>query len=216
MSFGQFWRVKLRGNSYVALVLSLLLIMALYSLSRVVFFLFNMPFFQGMDANRFLTIAAGGLRFDLSATLYSNSLFILLMILPFTFRFSAWYKIVLKWVFIVCNTIAFAANSADIIYYRFTLRRTTLSVFSQFENETNLEKLFFRFLFDYWYVFFFFLALVGLLIWGFNKIRFEGPQSKKPWLFYGLNTLAMLLAVGLFIGGARGGFRESTDRKSVV
>jgi phosphoglycerol transferase MdoB-like AlkP superfamily enzyme len=210
MTDSQFWRFKGRNNIYVALILSLLLVMILYSLSRVGFFLFNRAFFQGMNANRFLTIAAGGLRFDLSATLYSNSLFILLMIVPFTFRFSGWYKLVLKWVFIVCNTIAFAANSADIIYYRFTLRRTTLSVFSQFENETNLGKLFFRFLFDYWYAFFFFLLLVALLVWGYKKIRFEGPQIKKPWLFYVVNTLAMLVTVGLFIGGARGGFREST------
>ncbi|MCX8492261.1 MAG: sulfatase-like hydrolase/transferase [Cyclobacteriaceae bacterium] len=210
MSKNQFWRVSIVGNSYVALILSLMLVMVLYSLSRIVFFLFNIPFFQGMDANRFMIIAAGGLRFDLSATLYSNSLFILLMILPFTFRFSVWYKLALKWVFIVCNTIAFAANSADIIYYRFTLRRTTLSVFSQFENETNLERLFLRFLIDYWYAFFFFLLLIVLLVWGYSKIRFEGPQTKKPLMFYSLNVLAMLLALGLFIGGARGGFREST------
>jgi phosphoglycerol transferase MdoB-like AlkP superfamily enzyme len=210
MSVSEFWRLKLRSNIYVALILSLLLVMALYSVSRMGFYLFNRPFFQGMDAHRFFTIAAGGLRFDLAATLYSNALFILLMILPFAFRFSAWYKAVLKWVFIVSNALAFAANSADIIYYRFTLRRTTLSIFSQFKNETNLEKLFFRFLLDYWYVSLFFIFLIVLLVWGYSKVRFDGPQAKRPLLFYGSSVVGMLLAAGLFIGGARGGFREST------
>jgi phosphoglycerol transferase MdoB-like AlkP superfamily enzyme len=202
--------IRPRGNIYVALVFSLLLVMCLYTVSRVGFYLFNLAFFPNMELSRFLVIMGGGLRFDLAATLYSNSLFILMMIIPFTFRFKSWYKIVLKWVFIVCNSIAFAANSADIIYYRFTLRRTTLSVFNQFENETNLAKLFFYFLFDYWYATLFFILLLVLLIVGYRKISFDGPQIKKAIPFYGLALVAMVLTVILFVGGVRGGFREST------
>jgi phosphoglycerol transferase MdoB-like AlkP superfamily enzyme len=202
--------VKLRGNIYAALVLSLLLVMVLYTISRIGFYLFNTAFFPDMDAGRFLVIMGGGLRFDLAATLYSNSLFILLMTLPIPFRYHNWYKAVLKWIFIICNTIAFAANSADIIYYRFTLRRTTLSVLNQFENETNLEKLFFRFLFDYWHALLFFIFLVVLLVLGYRKITFSGPQIKRPILFYSSGLVTMLLVVVLFVGGARGGFREST------
>jgi phosphoglycerol transferase MdoB-like AlkP superfamily enzyme len=199
-----------RGNIYFALVLSLLLIMALYTISRIGFYLFNTSFFANMSIGRFLTIMRGGLRFDLAATLYSNSLFILLMILPITFRYTDWYKTMLKWVFIGCNTIAFAANTADIIYFRFTLRRTTLSVFSQFKNETNLEKLFFRFLFDYWYAVLFFICLILFLVIGYKKISYSGPQIKKTLAFYSSGLVAMLASVVLFIGGARGGFREST------
>jgi phosphoglycerol transferase MdoB-like AlkP superfamily enzyme len=202
--------LRLKSNIYVALVLSLLLVMALYTFSRVGFYLFNRAFFPDMSVTRFLRIMGGGLRFDLAATLYSNSLFILLMIVPITFRYTGWYKAILKWIFIVCNTVAFAANSADIIYYRFTLRRTTLSVFNQFENEANLGKLFFRFLFDYWYALLFFVSLVVLLIIGYRKISFSGPQIKRPLSFYSSGLVAMLLSIVLFVGGARGGFREST------
>jgi phosphoglycerol transferase MdoB-like AlkP superfamily enzyme len=197
-------------NLYWALVRSLVVVMVLYSVSRIGFYLFNTSFFPNLTFQRFVIIMGGGLRFDLSATLYSNSLFILLMILPFTFRFSNWYKSMVKWIFIITNSIAFAANTADFIYYRFTLRRTTLSFLNQFENETNLGKLFFQFVFDYWYATLFFVFLVTLLVIAFNRISYEGPQQPNKWKFYGYGIVAFALSIGLFIGGARGGFREST------
>jgi len=197
-------------NIYWALVRSLVVVMVLYSVSRIGFYLFNTSFFPNLTFQRFVIIMGGGLRFDLSATLYSNSLFILLMILPFTFRFRNWYKSMVKWIFIITNSIAFAANTADFIYYRFTLRRTTLSFLNQFENETNLGKLLFQFVFDYWYATLFFVFLVTLLVIAFNRISYDGPQQPNKWKFYGYGIVAFALSIGLFIGGARGGFREST------
>ena len=197
-------------NIYWALVRSLVVVMVLYSVSRIGFYLFNTSFFPNLTFQRFVIIMGGGLRFDLSATLYSNSLFILLMILPFTFRFRNGYKSLVKWIFIITNSIAFAANTADFIYYRFTLRRTTLSFLNQFENETNLGKLLFQFVFDYWYATLFFVFLVTLLVIAFNRISYDGPQQPNKWKFYGYGIVAFALSIGLFIGGARGGFREST------
>ncbi|MFM7852415.1 MAG: LTA synthase family protein, partial [Flammeovirgaceae bacterium] len=204
------WPIDIKQNIYWALLRSLLLVMLLYSVSRVAFYLFNISFFPGIDIQRFLIIMGGGLRFDLSATLYSNSLYILLMIVPIVQRYESWYKTMQKWIFLACNSLAFAINTADFIYYRFTLRRTTLSVLNQFENETNLVKLFFQFLFDYWYATLFFVFLVGILAALYNRIQYKGPQLKKPIKFYTVATLAFICSIGLFVGGARGGFREST------
>ncbi len=203
--------LRLKGNIYITLILSLTLVMLLYSVSRIAFFLFNTAFFPDMTWSRMMLIMWGGLRFDLAATLYSNSLFILLMITPLTLRFKPAYRKLLFWVFVIFNTIAMAVNSADIIYYRFTLRRTTLSVLDQFENETNMGALFLQFILDYWYVFLLFVGLVVLLVIGARKlIQYKGPQLKKPIAFYGFGILGFLVSIGLFIGGARGGFREST------
>lgn len=184
--------------------------MSLYSLSRIGFYFYNADFFPGMDTARFTRIMAGGLKFDLAAILYSNSLFILLMILPITFRFKNWYQQILKWLFIITNSVALAVNTADFVYYRFTLRRTTVSVFSQFKNEQNGAALFFQFVWDYWYMVLFWMVLVALVIVGYRKIKFDGPQLKNRWSFY-ISGLAMMgLIVYLFIGGVRGGFRHST------
>jgi phosphoglycerol transferase MdoB-like AlkP superfamily enzyme len=199
-----------KDNIYLALVLSLLLVMLLYTLSRIGFYFFNISFFPGMTGPRMAIILLGGLRFDLSATLYSNSLYILLMILPFTFRFKAWYQTLLKWIFIIVNSFAFAINTADFIYYRFTLRRTTVSVIDQFKNEANLGRLAFQFLFDYWYAVIFWILIVVILVFLYRKIKFSGPQQNNPLAFYSSGVLAMLLSIYLFVGGARGGFRGST------
>src|SRR6267154_873144 len=199
--------LRWRGNIYVALVLSLLLVMALYTLGRIGFYFFNLPFFPNMTWSRMAIIAMGGLRFDLSATLYSNALFILLMIIPLTVRFKPGYQKLLRWIFIVVNAIAFAINTADFVYYRFTLRRTTVSVISQFKNEENLGRLAFQFLWDYWYAVLFWMLTVALLYGAFRLIRFSGPQQRNPLSFYGGGFLVMLLSIYLFVGGARGGFR---------
>ena len=202
--------LKWKGNVYVALMLSLLLVMALYSVSRIGFYFFNTGFFPDMTSSRFARIMLGGLKFDLAAILYSNSLFILLMILPLAARFKNWYQQLVKWIFIFFNTIALAANTADFIYYRFTLRRTTVSVVAQFENEKNKGLLFLQFLWDYWYAVVVWMILVWLLMQGYKRIKTRGPQLKNPWTFY-VSSLAMLpLIVYLFIGGARGGFKHST------
>lgn len=201
---------KLRTNIYVALVLQLALVMALYSLCRIGFFLYNNEFFADMTWSRFAPILLGGLRFDLSAVLYLNALFILLTIIPLRVRFKPAYMSVLRFLFLFINSLGLAANVIDFVYYRFTLRRTTLSVFSQFENEQNLTSLFFQFLVDYWYMFFLWIALVVALWFGYRFIKVEGPQAKNPWVFYLSGLGLMLLITYGVVGGMRGGFRHST------
>ena len=205
-----FSRLRWKGNIYIALILSLLLVMALYTMGRIGFYFFNLPLFPGMTWSRMTVILLGGLRFDLSATLYSNSLFILLMLVPLTIRFKPGYQKLLRWVFIVVNTIAFAINTIDFIYYRFTLRRTTVSVVSQFKNEDNLGRLAFQFLWDYWYAVLFWVVTVVILVLLQRRIKFSGPQLSSTKAFYVSGTAALLLGVFLFVGGARGGFRGST------
>jgi len=199
-----------RGNIYKALVLSLLVPMVLYTVCRILFYFFNIDFFPGMTMPRFLRILFGGLRFDLAAVLYSNSLFIVMMILPFPFRFHPAYRKALTPIYLVTNGIAMAVNVADFIYYRFSLRRTTISVFAQFENEQNWGGLFFRFLFDYWYAVAVWLALMAILVILFRRIRWDGPQLKSKVAFYTTGVAMMPLVIYLFVGGARGGFAHST------
>ncbi len=202
--------LRFRNNIYVALALYLLLAMALYSLCRVIFYTLNTSYFPGMTFGRWATIMKGGIRFDLTAILYSNSLLLLLMILPLTIRFKSWYKKMVQWIFVVINSAALATNVADSIYYQFTLRRTTLSVLSQFENEQNGFALFFRFVIDYWYAAVLWVILVAILYLAQKKIRYEGPQITNPYAFHIAGVLAMPVIIYLFIGGARGGFAHST------
>jgi len=199
-----------KGNVYVSLALWLLIAMALFMVCRVAFFLFNSSFFPDMSWTRFGRITLGGLRFDLAAVLYLNMLFVLLLIIPLRARFTVVYQHVVKILFLVTNSLGLLANIADTVYYPFTLRRTTLSVIRQFENEQNAGGLLGQFLIDYWYALVFFLAAVWVLSVVYNKVKVNGPQVHDARFFYGGGTLLMLVCAGLVVAGIRGGFGEST------
>jgi len=205
-----FQGLKLQGNIYVVLLLRLLLAMLLYTLCRLGFYLFNKSYFTDVTADDLLRIFTGGLRFDLSAVLYTNALVILLSIIPLPIRFHPAYERVVKWLFYTFNGIALAVNVSDFIYFRFTGRRTTADVFKQFENEQNMGSLWLSFLVDYWYAILFWIALIVLMVWLYRLIRLQGPMVKNKIVFY-LGGLAMMVfIVYLVIGGLRGGFAHST------
>ncbi len=207
---GRIGNLRLNGNIYWALLLRLLLVMFLFTLCRVGFYLFNMSFFPDMALKNFLWLLWGGLQFDLSAMLYVNIFYILLMILPFDFRFKFSYQEVLKYIFFILNGFALATNVADFIYYKFTLRRTSADVFRQFENEKNISGLFIEFLFHYWYAVIFWIFLILLMVKIYNRIKIWGPKMKSRTMYYTIGFFALPLITFFIIGGIRGGFRHST------
>lgn len=202
--------LQLGGNVYWALFLRLLLAMFLFMLCRIGFFLYNLSYFPEMTTWNFMRILWGGFWFDLTAVLYINVIILILSIIPVDLRFRAGYQTTIKVFYYVLNGLALAANVMDFIYYKFTLRRTTADVFDQFENESNLFSLFFRFLIDYWYAVLFWLLLMWIMVKLYNRIKVQGPLMQHRIAYYVAGVLAIPLIVGLFIGAVRGGFRHST------
>jgi phosphoglycerol transferase MdoB-like AlkP superfamily enzyme len=202
--------LRFGGNIYSALLLRLLLAMFLFTLCRIGFYLFNTGFFPEMTTGTFLRLLWGGLRFDLVAVLYLNMLIILMMILPFDFRFSITYQKIAKYLYFILNGFGLALNVSDFIYYKFTLRRTTADVFKQFENEANMGKLWFQFLLDYWYAVLFWIFLMVLMVKVYRYIKLWGPQVRNRYVYYIGGLVAIPLVALLIIAGIRGGFRHST------
>lgn len=208
--FKYFKDVRLQGNIYWVLFLRLLLAMLLFTLCRIGFYIYNTSYFPDMTVSHFLRILWGGLRFDMTAVLYINSLIILLTLVPFDIRFTSAYQSILKYLFYILNGLAIAANLADFIYYKFTLRRTTADIFNEFEEGPGAGGLFFRFLIDYWYVTIFAVGIYWLMVFLYKRIRVEGPMIQNRVAYYSAGVLAIPLVAYLFIGGVRGGFKHST------
>ncbi|MFC5283175.1 LTA synthase family protein [Pedobacter alpinus] len=201
----------IRSNIYIALVLRLLIIFLLYTVGRAVFLIFNLNSFTGLNIHELYRIFLGGLKFDLSAIIYVNILFIISQIIPFKFVYNIKYQKLSAYLFYIPNAIGILANTSDIVYYPFTLKRTTFSVFSQFENESNLSKLFFKFAFlDYWYITVFFILMLFLMVWLYKKIKIGLPIISKPIPYYVGTTMMMLVLFWFCIAAMRGGFRHST------
>lgn len=203
-------RRKILGNIYIALLLRMLLVYAVYTVTRLLFYLFNLDMFSGVQAGEMMRMLAGGLKFDTSAIVYTNLLVIALHILPFRFRSRHWYQQIITYVFYVVNMIAIIVNMADSVYYRFTLRRTTTAVFSEFQNEQNGIGLFFRFILDYWYVTLTVVILCMLMVWIYRKIKVGEPVIRSWYIYYPVNIVASAVIAGLCVGGMRGGFAHST------
>jgi len=197
-------------NIFVCLIYRIVLVLFLFSLCRVGFYLFNIKMFPGIDFPQFLSIMKGGLLFDISATVYINMLFIMLNILPFDLRYNDSYQKILKYLFFVANGLAFAANTADFVYYRFVFKRATADVFKTFENETNNIQLFFKFLLDYWPVTLFCIFIWFLMVKLYGRVKPVKPVPSNRISYYLINVLFIPLVIALVIGGARGGYKHST------
>lgn len=194
---------------YIVLIYQFALLLILYALCRLGFFLVNKSLFKHLTTSEIGTTFLGGIKFDIVALLYINSLYIVLQALPFPFKYRSGYQNAAKWLFIITNSVGFLANFIDFAYYKFTLKRTTGSVFSQFSHEQNKMKLTADFLLEYWHL----LLIFVLFIWAFAKLSQLIKVVNKPtytWKTYTIQTAALLLIAFLFIGGVRGGWRHST------
>lgn len=202
--------VDLRYSAHAQLLMRLLWVMLIYSLCRLIFFAYNYDLLGIESASTLWRILWGGLRFDLAALIYTNALVILLYILPINLRYSAIYQRVISWVFMLSNTPAIILNLGDVVYYRFSGRRTTLNVLDEFAGENGFG--FLRFLASYWIVTLIGLGLLCLLWW--VAFRFYSLRLRRPVLapryYYPLSLLSTALLVAGCIGGVRGGFRAST------
>ncbi len=198
-------RQYIKNNIYIASIYNLLIVMMLFFLSRVAFYFINQDLFTGLTLNQFITICKGGVMFDISAILYLNLLYLVLQSIPFQFRYNKIYQKTAKYIFLTTNSIGIIANCLDTVYFRYTNRRTTSTVFNEFSNESNMLKIIGEGAFQYWYV-----TLLGIiLLYILFKLYFT-PQSKKfkfekKYIYYIRNTIAFLLVIMFSIFGIRGG-----------
>ncbi|TCC98686.1 LTA synthase family protein [Pedobacter hiemivivus] len=196
-------------NLYLALAYRFLIIMELYTLCRIAFYAFNHTLFQHITLSKYLYILWGGLKFDVSALIYINAIFIFLHLLPIPFKYNNGYQRFCKWLFIISNSIGILANFADFAYYKYTLKRTTATVFSQFSDEQNKFKLLVDFLSDYWYLIILYAAFIWFFIRLYDKISVKKEKSFK-WPKYLLQTVIMAVVAVLCIVGIRGGIGSET------
>ena len=178
----------------------------LYFLARIIYLLVNYSYFeQGLSFSHLMEMLGGGLVFDTSAILVTNIPYIVLMFLPWHRKENDTYQQICKWVFSVINGLALTINLCDSVYFRYTMRRTTTTVFSEFSNEGNLGSIFLTETLHHWYLV---IAFV-LLIWGVWKLYVKtGLEWKRlrPWP-YALTVFLSLAAFAPFVvAGIRGGF----------
>ena len=194
----------------VSMLGNLLLAYVVYSIARIAFLLENYNLYaDSLTTAHLFELLRGGLVFDTSAILYTNALWILLVMLPVSRKENPVYQSVCKWMFIVVNTLTLAINLGDAVYFQYTMRRTTITVFDEFSNENNLTSIFAEEALSHWY----FFLLAAIIVWGMIKLYIQPPLHYRElkWKPYAIVTFLSLLAfVPFCIAGMRGGWTRET------
>ena len=190
----------------VATLFNLLIAYVVYFIARISYLFENWSYFsQNLSFSHLMEMLGGGLVFDTSAILVTNIPYIVLMLFPLHQKETHFYKQLCKWVFLIINSLALAINLCDAVYFRFTMRRTTTTVFSEFSNEGNLGSIFLTETLRHWYLVLVFVLLVWLM---YRLYRTTNLDSRKlSWWRYDLVALLSLAAFAPFVvAGIRGGF----------
>ena len=143
----------------LAVLWNLLLAYLVYQTARLAYYLENSDYLSySWDIFR------GGLLFDTSAILYTNILYVMMMLIPWYKKENNTYHLICKWLYMVVNGLALAINLADAVYFQYTMRRTTTTVFQEFSNEGNLGSIIGTEFLNHWYLVLLFVVVM-LLLW---------------------------------------------------
>lgn len=186
-----------------------LLAMTLMMFSRVIFFAENYATFApSLSWSGAGNLLKGALTFDISALFYINSLYLVITLFPLHHKEqAAWWNKVTRFVFVLTNSIGLALNLIDSVYFQYSGRRTTMTVFRQFANEDNLGSIFLTEFFSHWYLVIAMAVLAWLLWRCFTTVKYE--YSKK-WQYYLTQVLSLTIVLPLALTGIRGSIYAGT------
>ena len=192
-----------------AAALNMLVAYLVWMLSRVAFFAENWSTFAPyMSWSLFKTMLRGALVFDTSALLYINSIYLVLMLLPLHIKERPGFHKMLRWLFVVTNGVALASNLMDAVYFQYTGRRSTVTVFTEFAAEGNITSIILSEFLRHWYLVLAFIALVFLLWRCYTRPRLEVYRFGSH--YYISQTIALLVMIPLAIVGIRGSVTAGT------
>ena len=206
-------RLSLSSQPVLALLWDLLVVYLAYTLCRAVFLALNWSLYSGtLTFAHGLELFGAGLLFDTPAILYTNAVILLMFLLPLQWKERPVFYRVARWIYTIVNSIAVYMNLMDCVYFPFTGKRTTASVFAEFSNEGTGEmlKIFGGQFLSHWYL----VLLAAVVTWAFWKLYRPRPEEVKQPMglsrYYLLRLLALIIAIPLCIGAIRGGFTKAT------
>ena len=196
----------------VGLACNLLVVYLLFTFCRLVFLFVNWSLYADtMTWGHAVSLFAAGLIFDTTAILYTNALVILMMLFPLHLKERKGYYRVVQWIYVVFNSVAVWSNLCDCVYFPYTGKRTTTSVFYEFSHEGvgGMAKIMGEQFLANWYL----VLLAFVLSWLLWKcFRPQGKTittMRATWHYYAVQGLTLLVTVPLVIAGMRGGFSHA-------
>lgn len=185
-------------------VINLLWVYVLYFICRLVFLWINYGTLSGgLTFGSLITMFRGGFLFDTSAICYTNSLYILLVLLPLHLKERRWWATMTKWIYVIVNSLCMLLNLGDTVFFEFRHQRVTSAVLREFGGEGNLGSIVGTELLSHWYL----VVLFALMVWSLIRF-FRRPALPAPgrplWRYYVSRTFWLALAGLVAVCGMRG------------
>ena len=203
-------KLSITRSPILSLLWNLLVVYVMFMVCRVIFVLANWTIYSGtLTWGHTLELFGAGLIFDTSAILYTNALVSVMMLFPLHWKEKQGYYKIVRWIYVICNSVAIYANLIDCVYFPFTGKRTTTSVFAEFSHEgaSNMAKIFAEQFLANWYL----VVVAALISWLLWKLFRPVPSKVSSFstrlpVYYITQVVVMLLAIPLVVAGMRGGF----------
>ena len=173
-----------------SILINFLLAYIAYGIARIVYMLENWSYFSHSLT---FEVIQGALVFDTAAILVTNIPYMVLMLLPLHWKETNLWHRICQTVFVTVNAFALVINLADAVYFPYTLRRTTTTVFGEFQNENNISSIILTESLHHWYLF----ILTALMVWALWHF-YASPRlnwKRLSWWRYDLTTLLSLAAI---------------------
>ena len=188
----------------------LIIAYVIYFIARVIFFMENLNLFVDMTFDHIFELFTGGILFDTSAILYTNAVWIVFILLPFHYKETKTWYIINKWLYVVVNVACLILNLIDTVYFRYTIRRTTTTIFQEFSNESNLFKIFYEESLVHWYYFILVIFVIIILLKLYVGPKYYLDRLKEKGFsinhYYIIMLLSLLSFCPFCVAGMRGGW----------
>ena len=201
--------MKIFRTHTALLVWRISLLYVVLMLCRAILYLYNHALIGALPTDELWSLLCGSMKFDTVSILYANAVFILLSVVPLHLREKSWWQSICYWYYVVVNSLLLVAVSvADAIYFRYTQKRFSADEIFFADNDNSLQ-LVMKFAAENWYMVLAGVALIAVLAVGYRR-RVKVEQIFAGVWYYVSAFAVMLVAVGLAIGGIRGGFTKMT------
>lgn len=201
--------MKFFKSHLALLVWRIILLYVVLMLCRLLFYAYNSTLMGEIPFSEWWSLVCGSFKFDTVSILYTNALFIILSLLPLRVRERSWWRRIKFWYYVVANSLLIVVtNLADVIYFHYTQKRFTADEIFFADND-NSAMLVLKFAAENWYIVLIGMAFIIMLAAGYwRKTREWGMFEGVGYYIY--STLIFVVAIGLSVGGIRGGFTKMT------
>ena len=198
------------------IVLNLIGVYICYAVCRFAFLFVNWDLYKdNLTWQSFGEILYGGWIFDNSAIFYTNSLYLLLVLLPLYYKETHVVRAVAKGWFLLSNSLCIVINLMDAVYFSYTQHRATGIVFDEFKNENNLGNILGIEIVRHWYLLILGILLIVFLIKLYHHAQYV--EKEKPlWKYYVRQTLSLVIFVPLAVCCMRGTALNTATRPITI